>query len=440
MARLSPETERKLLVVIEKTAEAVAAGATPNDALAKEAAVAELPQSAIPVVTHAYNVGRTAQQRQASDDPHVKAASFELANADVITEKLFPQLKKEASGHLQYSGPVSTDYLSGPGSWQQERARQQKVASLRPFPKIDAPVVAYPACVDAARLQQIDLQGLRRKEAEESRRQFRQAEDTARAAFCDLAEYFRRLDALPYSAVKQAATTLHGKAGQLIFDSAEEVFSFLRELPSYKKAGDADSLDCTQDPFPVIAAVLSTSREQNQKAAALQAAAEKYASVARRSDFEEPGGESIMATTFPTEKRAVNPLQSLGAYSLVSRALEDTAEKLAPPDDEARVSKLLGTLDDPEHESKLRAINSQAMLTDLMANDKVISGYGPEEVTDAYNNIVQISPSVGDQRMLMQTLLRQQLSQGVLDPFEQDRLLGYEDSLRKQNTPMGGGK
>jgi hypothetical protein len=133
-----------------------------------------------------------------------------------------------------------------------------------------------------------------------------------------------------------------------------------------------------------------------------------------------------------------DPLKMLGTYSLINRTMGPMAEKLKGPDDNTRLNKVVSQLNDPEHEMRLREINTQSMLQDLMLNDDVISGYHPDEVTGAFNDIAQISPSVADQRMLMQSLLRKRLQQGQLDTFEQDKLLGFEDKLRRQSQPMAG--
>jgi hypothetical protein len=179
-------------------------------------------------------------------------------------------------------------------------------------------------------------------------------------------------------------------------------------------------------------AAYDQSVESFSKAAAV--VARPAASYGRQTSILDGPGEEKRAFGMP------DPLQALGTYSLLQKTLGDTAGKLSPPNDEARVNSVLSSLNDPSHESKLRSINSQSMLHDLMSNDEVISGYNPNEVSDAYNDIVQISPSVGDQRMLMQTLLRHRLTQGQLDAFEQDKLLSFEDALRRQNTPMGGAR
>lgn len=442
MRQLSQDTEQRLLNVIDDAVHYVSGGMSPNDALEKAARAAKLPQSAISVAVHAYNVGRTAQQRAEGADAMSKVASFELADAEVISRRLFPDFQKNSAGEVVYDGPSSADYETGPSFWLQERDRHRKLAAAVNFTapeQVRQPLPAFDP--DRVTERHYTVERLQ-KAAEEARRQLSVAEDAMRSGFCSLSAYFKEFGAAPYAGVKQAAAVLHGGAGRVMFELLDATFPEMAQWPACKKAGKAADVDSTQAPFPQIAEVLADTARFNMAKAAFQAACEElYAAKQAAAGPLLPVGHSLLSAAFPQEKQAMpDPLQLLGTYSLLQKTVGDSAKKLSPPDDEARVTSLMNKLNDPEHESRLRAINSQAMLHNLMANDEVISGYDPAEVANAYSDIVQISPSVGDQQMLMQSLLRQRLAQGSLDPFEQDRLLGYEDSLRKQTTPMGGVK
>ena len=90
-------------------------------------------------------------------------------------------------------------------------------------------------------------------------------------------------------------------------------------------------------------------------------------------------------------------------------------------------------LSEPAHETKLKTIRTQAMLHDLMANDPVISGYEPDQVVNAFNQVNQLAPQAMQQRMVAQTLMRKFLEQDSnVDLFEQDSLLGMEGKLQQQ--------
>jgi hypothetical protein len=90
---------------------------------------------------------------------------------------------------------------------------------------------------------------------------------------------------------------------------------------------------------------------------------------------------------------------------------------------------------DPAHEAQLRNIRAESTLNELLAGDDVISGYGDDDVIDAYNDIVQNAPAVADNRLALQALMRQRLQQGTSSPFEVEQLANINKGL----TPAVGG-
>lgn len=451
MKRIAPETERKLMTVIEKTAELVNDGNTPNEAIVKAASEAKLRPGEISLVVHAYNTGRTGRQRNDGADPFEKAAEFALADTAEIMEIMYPsQVKTAAATHNDES--VSTDYSYSPAPMLARRRVQEKQATTG----IDwrsmggKPIVpAAPLPVDEGHRYKVASAQVdkSRKAAEECRRKQASAFDQLGRTFMDLTTYFRRTDAQPISVVKEAVMLLHGDKGEQLMDQLVHVTPGLTKLSSHTCTTNAAELDCTKAPFPAVARFMSELGDYAEKRAAYEQSVRDYETEAGNAlnPFANPAvSSSILGRSSDMRDKAASsfditdPLKILGTYSLVSRTMGPLAEKLKSPDDSVKVHKAVGQLNDPDHEMKLREINTGAMLQDLMLNDPVISGYDPSEVTGAFNDISQISPSVSDQRMLMQGLLRKRLQQGQLDTFEQDQLLGFEDKLRRQFQPMSG--
>jgi len=85
--------------------------------------------------------------------------------------------------------------------------------------------------------------------------------------------------------------------------------------------------------------------------------------------------------------------------------------------------------DAPGHTNELRQIQAQAMLSDLIRNDEVISGYEPDEVIDAYNEISAMSPRAAVQPVIMRSLLRKRLTGGAVEPFEAGQLAEIEKTI-----------
>lgn len=455
MKRISQETERKLLAAIDSTAGYINEGLSPNDAIIKVAAEHEINRSEIPMVVHAYNTGRTNRQRQDTSDILTKVATFELADADVIIDRLYPQTVKTAAARYQ-STVISDDYSSAPTAVVQARSSMEKRARYVELQTLNGEKVPDATSLPYAEGQKFlkDMIDLRTKqsEMEEYRRQSSQMVDILQDTMQKLSHYFVSASAIPYPIIKTAACMLHGQACDILFNTFESLHPNVVTL--YRNTHDvekrANAIDCIQQPFPIINLIFKQSAECVQKKAAYAASITRYKEKAAA--IKRPLEPAISPSIYedvsimdePLEKYAEgalsNPVKMMGAYSIMRSALTPMMNRVQGPDDTTKINKLMSQLNDPAHEQKLRLINTHGLLTDLMTNDDVISGYDPNEVADAFSEISQISPSVSDQRGIVQGLLRKRLAQGSMDSFEHGQLLDFEQKLRQQSTPISGGQ
>ena len=123
------------------------------------------------------------------------------------------------------------------------------------------------------------------------------------------------------------------------------------------------------------------------------------------------------------------PVGGAGAGALVSKLL-----KKAP--DEQIQQEAMTEFMDPAHEAELTKIRTQAMLSEFMATDPVISTYDPEELASAYNQVVQLTPRAALQPAVMRGLLRRFLQQqDALEPHEAGQLAGIESQLKGLQEP-----
>ncbi len=449
MPKLPAATEQKLLTVIEKTAALVAdEGLSPNEAIIKTAGEHQLRPSEISLVVHAYNTGRTGRQQHDGGDPFEKSAEFELADTESILERIYPSTVKTAAAIAQDTA-VAAEYLFGPVPMLERKRWQEKRADNTDWTTFNGIKITPPPPLPRDNTHRIRVAmgdaGRQKTAFEESRRVASHAYDTLARRFNELTEYFRQPNAYPLAAVKEAAVLLHGRSAAVLCDQLAAVAPHIVKLATTRAT--VHDLDGTATPFDLIAATLAAAGDYNTKQAAFEAATQTYESEVGRTAVpfvDRSASLSILDPSFDAHHKQAfdinDPLRMLGTYSLASRTLQPLTDKLKGPDDSFRLNKAVTQLNDPAHEQKLREINTQATLQDLMLNDEVISGYDPHDVTSAFNDITQISPSVADQRMLMQVLLRKKLQQGQLDTFEQDQLLGFEDKLRRQAQPVQGGK
>ena len=128
---------------------------------------------------------------------------------------------------------------------------------------------------------------------------------------------------------------------------------------------------------------------------------------------------------------ALRPFTGSTVASMVGPGVEK-----APKPQEAIERETVQELFDPGHDAELQRIKTQAMLSEFMSVDPIISTYDQDEVTNAYNHISQLAPRASLQPALMRGLLRKMLQQqDTLEAFDVDQLVGIEQKLKNVATP-----
>lgn len=432
---LSPQTEAKLMSAVEKTANYVADGLDPNDAIVKAAQDCGISQGAIQLVVHAYNTGRTTKQRLQGQDALEKSAEFALADTDVVLEKLYPQTVKTAAAR-QLATAVDPGYFCSPRAVLGRRDAPVMIKVAAATPATSLPVEPL-AAVKKANASVVQL----RRDLEQQRGQLSATRDKFAAAVDALTDYFRRPNAVPLRQVHETAALLYGQpATDLLSHIANGRPGFDKLANVHPRRDD----DATQAPYTYLgqALALATDVANQRTAFEKQAqAVEQQAEVLLR-PFVQPSlaSPSILdpVTCSPDgEKQAglgSGLLGVAGTMSLLNDVTGDIAKGVTPRDSGDMAKSQLANLTDPEHEAKLRSLDTQSNLTDLITRDDVLKGYHPEEISEAFNDIVQLSPRIADQKLLLQAALRKRLQQGSLDQFELDQMLGMEDKLRKRDA------
>lgn len=126
-------------------------------------------------------------------------------------------------------------------------------------------------------------------------------------------------------------------------------------------------------------------------------------------------------------------LPAVGAMS----GLKALAGPSQEPSPQAMEREALSDILDPTHEAELSKIRIQAMLSDFMASDPVISTYDPNEVLDVYNQVSEMTPRAAQQPAVMRGLLRKMLQQqDAMEPFEAEQLIKVETGLKNVAEPQ----
>jgi hypothetical protein len=140
---------------------------------------------------------------------------------------------------------------------------------------------------------------------------------------------------------------------------------------------------------------------------------------------EEPAKPSLVGSAIKTMVPAVGTATGLSA--LLSGGQPSASEI---------ESEVISDLLDPEHEATMQRIRMQAMLTEFMADDPVISTYDPDQVIEAFNQVAQMTPRAAIQPAIMRGQLRKMLQQqDAMEPFEAGQLIDVERGLKDIAAP-----
>jgi hypothetical protein len=110
-------------------------------------------------------------------------------------------------------------------------------------------------------------------------------------------------------------------------------------------------------------------------------------------------------------------------------------QKSAPKDPQAKEKAQFNKLNDPSHESALKSLRAKGVLHDLILNDPVVSGYDPQDVAMAFNDISELAPGMIDSPGMLQSVLRKRLEAGQMADFDVKQLLEM-DKLRAERDKL----
>ena len=147
-----------------------------------------------------------------------------------------------------------------------------------------------------------------------------------------------------------------------------------------------------------------------------------------------PGDGDPKPPTGSPITKAISAFTGPTVGGMVGRGLTSA---FAPPSEESIRAEAVSELFDPAHEAEITKIKTQAMLSEFLSADPVISTYDPEEVTAAYNQVVSLAPRASLQPAVMRGLLRKLLQQqDAMEAFDVDQLVKIEQGLKNVGQPQ----
>jgi hypothetical protein len=461
MGALTKAAEQKLIKAIENAAALVNTGMTPNDAIIKSASDANVPAGHINLMVHAYNTGRTTKQRETGENVLEKAADFALADADTVLQTLYPATVK-TSAELKRQDVVSAEYGLSPAGMLTRRASEMRKAAAAAVALPEKTYVRPPRDEHAEAMRAYSQKVAAQRDADELRRTATAAYSKAAAAMDDLSVYFRTPGNMSFQdAVREVGLRL-GEQGVSVLHKVAAVF------PHFTKQADSGQNHFGADPvYTLVENVLASvtaftaaqQRVPEKKAAAfgkkeapefltgsiLHVPAEEPLQLKRAEGvpFVPPADSEPTsrrpATGAPTQpvrgssggkpadinfKLLTSPVQAVGQAMGAEKPSDMTG--LGAVDSQKEVKKQLDSVYDPEHESTIKSIRSKGVLHDLILNDPVISGYDPQDVAMAFNDVAELSPTLIDAPGMLRSVLRKRLEAGQLADFDVKQLLEME--------------
>lgn len=435
MQALSKSDEQQLLDGVKLAVDLVDnQGLSPNAALQKVAEQLHYSPGFLKSACNAFNTGRQLAQWNENQSVLDKLASFPLADYDTIHDAMWGKTQEKVAQVSSlpprlpsYDDAVTRELLS----YDLSNFTKAASAEVDPFVADEHASIRFKRAFAAF--------DYHRRLAEEARRQKQAAEDQLNLKLHLLESYFRKFayDRLPLAQVEHASTIRFGEAGRQLIGYIAERF------PKEKRAADHRAswggfqavANYDKEPYTLIEATIKQARDlyhadqafiaADAKLAAARDVYESFTQPLHRPTIGSPAALTPSLLGDAGEKTAFDPASAMTGF-----AIPKMLSEYAGAGQDKKVEKQISELDSPEHLNELRKIKAQTVLTQLMSDpDNPISGYDPEEVLSAYNEMVQLSPRLADQPSAIGPLLNKRLV-GNVEPFEIGETLKLEKGLK----------
>ena len=448
MEKMSKEQEAQILDSLRGAVADINAGVHPTEALYKIAQQKRFSPEIVKRAAEALNISRTlAHMKSASGTD--RASSFPLADAMIVINRMYPveiekPAEKAAAAHVphDYSIPETENFNVMPDH------------SHIPLDYKLAKPAAYAPDPNAAYKKAAGHRQRLLKAAEAARSEYRVRVMELIKIASELSAYFKTFGHEPFAIVEKTAFDEHGIVGRMALDTVYAMGGLTEKRAELAARGNS-VFNASRVPYNLVDRMTKLAKEVNAAAESAVAAETALLSFCKESQLTIPEGvlkkqaaappecvlDCVLATEktpHPFAKAAIDPstIAMMGGMHMLG---------LKDPDPQKARQEALGEVFDPEHEAKMQAVGTQAMLNDFISNDPVLSSHDPADVALAYNQIAQLAPSVSQQPSVMRGMLRKMLQQGgVLEPFEAHQVSQIEKGLRpatpfKPETGGGGG-
>jgi len=491
---LDTREEQQLLTAVKQANDLVVSGLSPNAAIEKVARDNGFGPGKIRLMGQAYNTGQQlAQWRTESKSILDKLASYELCDPQKVIDNIYKtSTTKEASVSVEYTRPPHWLKNATREKTASYKLPTTQTEAYKPEPteaveKAFSVIQRHKLAADEARRQAAEATDKVRadvaqvvtyfKQASYARLPFELVETAARSYYGDPAVTLLDLtyksaglrekrasaavpvlrqplnqQAAPFTLIKAALASAERcnslkKIAKDLDAKTKEVKA--EELRPFVEAGKAQQ-SAETSPWLKSAAALFVNEKQafgfGTEVAAI-AAGDILAHKATHGEQEDdPYGDisgldedlnavrqqaALAKRRKPVEKKA---FLGAGIGAALGGSMGRTMGSPGKTKDDLVDDAWMG-LEDPEHDNALRKIRAHAMINQLMTDpDDPISGYDPDSVLNAYNEISSATPRLAQNVATLRPALRKRL-EGHQEPFEAKELLEIEKGLAQSKNP-----
>ncbi len=376
--KMDKQAERKLMAAVEDVADLVAGGQSPDAAIEKVAREEDLPRGHVRLIVNAYNVGRSARQREDGFTPREKAADFELASYANVLDRLYPPAVKTAAERELESG-VSAEYLAPP-TWYGARKEREAASSILEkaaavLPPAPPPFAGSPEWQLKQAFSRADHAD---KVVAETRLSVTRKQDALVNGLEALTGYFKSAGSLSVADVRPNVEALYGQSGAAVLDRIVLTAPSLAKAAAVPHRRTHSTFD-HPTPYALVESLVKEARDLIAANATLEktaAAAEVFKAATLRPFVSPhpglsvltPDGEASWADSEATGvlSKEAGTIGGIGWGALGTEALSRVGSSLTPPAYDDRASKVLSDISTPEHEQALAAIEARAQLHQLL--------------------------------------------------------------------------
>jgi hypothetical protein len=430
--RLSRQDETQLISWAKMAQGLVEDGQLPTDAIIKVAQDQGIARDMVPLLVQTYNVGRQSHQRHANEGHSIlnKLAEFPLANLEQVLSEAYPSAQQKRAARRAET--VAAEYSQQPVP--ALRVTQPRTKTACELPRLEERPSMPPRLSKAYALRdRLDRQ------TDELRLKISTAMDEYARAMDRLVGFFKRARSLPLEEIRFNVDRQMGPAASAVLQYACRAAKMGADWA--KEAAAPPSITHAMDrhlsPYSLVHAVIRAG-ESLLQAKEAHAAHVKQAEAQTLEAFRpfaerwhpKPPTHVLDAPEASSQRKVASFLAGVlgGVSSGLGRGILGAS---APASSSEMATGMVGSLEDASHLDELRKIEAKTIANDLMARDEDISGYDPDQVAEAYNEVVKISPGLATQPAVLRPVLRRRLAQGVLEPFEVQQLVDMEKNRRQ---------